>query len=93
MLIFLLTKLELSDTSGGSIMSTKELFSTALGLEDPWFVKDIKFDSKKRRLEIILVFPEEVSFFVQSVALKIVQFTTRKKEHGGIWTFSSIKPI
>jgi transposase len=63
MLIFLLTKLELSDTSGGSIMSTKELFSTALGLEDPWFVKDIKFDSKKRRLEIILDFSRGSKFF------------------------------
>jgi transposase len=37
-------------------MSTKDLFSIALGIEEPWFVKDITFDSEKRRLDIILDF-------------------------------------
>lgn len=62
MLIFLLTKLEFFDLSGGVSMSTKELFSTALGLEDPWFVKDINFDSEKRRLDLILDFSKGSKF-------------------------------
>jgi transposase len=43
-------------------MSTKELFSIALGLEGPWFVKDITFDSEKRRLDIILDFKKGSKF-------------------------------
>jgi transposase len=43
-------------------MSSKELFSIALGLEEPWFVKDITFDSDKRRLVIILDFKKGSRF-------------------------------
>jgi transposase len=43
-------------------MSSKELFSVALGLEEPWFVKDISFDSDKRRLDIILDFKKGSKF-------------------------------
>lgn len=43
-------------------MSTKELFSIALGLEEPWFVKDITFDSEKRRLDLILDFKKGSRF-------------------------------
>ncbi len=42
--------------SGGLGMSIKELFSVALGLEEPWFVKDITFDPEKRRLDLHLDF-------------------------------------
>lgn len=43
-------------------MSTKELFAVALGLEEPWFVEDIRFDSDKRRLDIILDFKKGSKF-------------------------------
>ena len=43
-------------------MSTKALFSTALGLEVPWFIKDINFDSDKKRLDIILDFKKGSKF-------------------------------
>jgi transposase len=43
-------------------MSTKELFSIALGLEEPWFVKDLNFDPEKRRLDIVLDFTKGSKF-------------------------------
>jgi len=49
--------------SGGISMSTQELFSTALGLEEPWFVKDINFDSEKKRLDILLDFTKGSKFY------------------------------
>lgn len=43
-------------------MSTKALFSLALGLEDPWFIKDINFNADKKRLDIILDFKKGSKF-------------------------------
>ena len=37
-------------------MATNELFSLALGLEEPWFVSDFQFDPEKRRLDLTIDF-------------------------------------
>jgi len=43
-------------------MSTNALFALALGLESPWFIKDMNFDSDKKRLDIILDFNKGSKF-------------------------------
>jgi len=43
-------------------MSNKELFSIALGLEEPWFVKEINFAPEKRRLDLLLDFKKGSKF-------------------------------
>lgn len=55
MLIFLLITQSLISI-GGISMSTKELFLTALGLDHPWYIKGITFDSTLKRLDIQLDF-------------------------------------
>jgi len=37
-------------------MNSEEIFTYALGLEDPWFIKDITFDKSHSRLDIYLGF-------------------------------------
>jgi transposase len=37
-------------------MATKELFTVALGLQNPWFVKDISFNSENKRLDLFIDF-------------------------------------
>jgi len=43
-------------------MSTRLLFATALGLESPWFIKEINFDCDKKRLDIIIDFKKGSKF-------------------------------
>jgi len=37
-------------------MATAELFSLAPGLEEPWYVSDVKFDPSNRRLDLTIDF-------------------------------------
>ena len=37
-------------------MNEKTLFQLALGLDDPWYVSDTKFDAEAKRLDIFLDF-------------------------------------
>lgn len=43
-------------------MKQKDLFRLALGLEEPWVVKEVIFDSEKGRLDIRLDFPRGAAF-------------------------------
>lgn len=43
-------------------MITTELFSSALGLEEPWHVADVQFDPKKQRLDLTLDFRRGAHF-------------------------------
>lgn len=43
-------------------MDNRELFSAALGLQDPWFVESMAFDAGERRLDIHLNFPRGSRF-------------------------------
>ena len=43
-------------------MNSKEIFTFALGLEDPWFIKEIKFDKSNSRLDIYLGFTRGFRF-------------------------------
>ena len=43
-------------------MATNELFSLALGLEEPWHVTDFKFDPEKRRLDLTIDFKRGAHF-------------------------------
>ncbi|MEA3452215.1 MAG: ISL3 family transposase [Bacteroidota bacterium] len=43
-------------------MITKELFQMALNVTDPWFVSDLKFDEKAKRLDIYIDFTKGSTF-------------------------------
>lgn len=37
-------------------MVVKKLFETALSIKEPWYVKSLKFDAEKKRLDIHIDF-------------------------------------
>lgn len=37
-------------------MMTKELFEMALGISEPWYIEDLRFDAEQKRLEVELNF-------------------------------------
>lgn len=43
-------------------MMTKDLFQMALNVEDPWYVKDLEFDSEAKRLDIYIDFKRGSTF-------------------------------
>lgn len=43
-------------------MITKELFQMALNVTDPWYIKDLEFDSEAKRLDIYLDFKKGSTF-------------------------------
>ncbi len=47
-------------------MLTNQLFETALNIHDPWFIKDIQFDSEKKRLDIHIDFHKGSVFHYDS---------------------------
>ena len=47
-------------------MLTKQLFETALNINDPWFIKDIQFDPYKKRLDIYIDFHKGSVFHYES---------------------------
>ena len=47
-------------------MLTKQLFETALNVQEPWFVKDIQFDSQKKCLDIYIDFHKGAVFHYES---------------------------
>jgi len=56
-LVFLVNSFLMSNankTSERNNMATAELFSLALGLEEPWNVSDVKFDPANRRLDLTI---------------------------------------
>ena len=38
-------------------MNSEELFRRLLGLEEPWIIKEIKFDHQEKRVDIFIDFP------------------------------------
>jgi len=47
-------------------MLTKQLFELALNIQDPWFIKDIQFDSENKRLDIHVDFHKGSVFHYES---------------------------
>ena len=47
-------------------MLTQQLFEEALHIQDPWFIKDIQFDSKNKRLDIHIDFHKGSVFHYES---------------------------
>ena len=47
-------------------MLTKPLFELALNIQDPWFIKDIQFDSENKRLDIHIDFHKGSVFHYES---------------------------
>ncbi len=43
-------------------MNSEELFRKLLGLEEPWIIKEIKFDHKEKRVDIFIDFPRGSRF-------------------------------
>ena len=37
-------------------MLTKQLFELALNVQNPWYIKDIQFDSENKRLDVHIDF-------------------------------------
>jgi transposase len=52
-------------------MITKRLFEVALNINEPWYVKDIKFDSEAKRLDIHLDFKKGAEFYYESEEDKV----------------------
>ncbi len=44
------------------MMNSQEIFAIALGLESPWYIKDVHFDKEQSRLEIYLDFTKGFKF-------------------------------
>jgi len=42
--------------------NSQEIFAIALGLESPWYIKDVHFDKEKSRLDIYLDFTKGSKF-------------------------------
>ena len=38
------------------MQNSVEIFSIALGLEEPWYVKEVVFDKERLQLDVYLVF-------------------------------------
>ena len=47
-------------------MLSKQLFETALNIQEPWFIKDIQFDSEEKRLDIHIDFHKGSLFHYES---------------------------
>ena len=47
-------------------MFTQSLFELALNIQDPWYIKDIQFDSEKKRLDIHIDFRKGSIFHYES---------------------------
>lgn len=58
---FLFLDLTLTNTPAEE-MNTKALFSMALGIEPPWYIKDINFDQDAKRLDIHIDFEHGAVF-------------------------------
>ena len=52
-------------------MNTKEIFAKALGLNDPWFIVDLNFDVKNKRLDVEISFKKGMSFHYENKDKKI----------------------
>ena len=69
------------------MMMTQELFQMALNVTDPWYVKDLKFDSDNKRLDIYIDFKRGSTFSYQSddetelVGLKAYDTTDKVWRH------------
>jgi transposase len=48
-------------------MDTKNIFSAALGINAPWYISDVRFDSKAKRLDIDLDFAKGSKFEVSGI--------------------------
>jgi len=65
-------------------MLTKELFEVALNVVEPWFIKDVKFDVEKKRLDIHIDFHKGSEFYYESkednIRGKFKAYDTQEKE-------------
>ena len=48
---------------------TQELFQLALNINDPWFVSDLQFDVKSKRLDITIDFKKSLVHFLMSILI------------------------
>ena len=56
------------------------LFEAALGIRDPWEIKEIRFDYGRRRLDIILSFQRGAVFTCRECGRPLTAYDTRMKE-------------
>lgn len=52
-------------------MNSNKLFTVALGIDSPWYVKDVTFDSENKRLDIKLDFQKGSVFEIEKEGKKI----------------------
>jgi transposase len=51
-------------------MDMQEIFSKALGIENPWFVSDVNFDARAKRLDIQIDFIRGSSFLFEKIGVR-----------------------
>ena len=61
-------------------MNSKELFRRLLGLEDPWTIKEIRFDHQERRINIFIDFLKGSRFGCRRIEVipRMLKSTTYK---------------
>lgn len=59
-----------------------KLFRRLLGLEDPWIIKEIKFNHQEKKVDIFMVSQEDQNSQVPYLVYLMV-FMKLKNEHGG----------
>jgi len=71
-------------------MGTKHLFETALHIQEPWFIKDIQFDSEGKRLDIYIDFKKDQYFITnhkKTISMVNLRPTIHKRNNGDTLTF------
>jgi len=53
-------------------MFTQQLFELALHIQDPWYIKDIQFDTESKRLDIYMDFSKGAVFHYESIQESII---------------------
>ena len=76
---------------------THTLFAAALGLQEPWKIENVNFDSDNGQLTLELGFErgarsEERSFPIRTILRREVLSTTSGRRDGDTWISSSIAP-
>ncbi len=74
-------------------MRQKDLFKLALGLEDPWMAREVRFDLGEGRLDIWLDFPRGAPSPAPAAGKAARRPTTLRRRPGGTSTSSSTAPI
>ncbi len=69
--------------------ANQQLFAMALGLQEPWYIEDIRFSSEERKLDIYLNY-REGALFPCGICAEPYAVRDSREKCGGIWTPSGM---